>query len=99
MKHLLVLLPLTLLIGCADPSRGAALNECRLKYWLDDPNTQARLTTECMQAKSFVALTPCDPVTDPYEWDERVDAFAFDNPRCYHPIGTQPWLATALSPM
>ena len=60
MKHPLVLMPLLLLIGCADPSKGAALNECRLKYWLDGEDAQAQLITECMQAKSFVAVTSCD---------------------------------------
>src|SRR5215472_3297740 len=99
MKHLRVLLPLALLIGCADQSKGAALNECRLKYWLDGEDAQAQLVTDCMQAKSFVAITPCDADSDPYEWDERVNTYAYDNPRCYHAVGSQPWLATALSPM
>jgi hypothetical protein len=52
-----------------------------------------------MQAKSFQVRTACDASTDEYEWDSQVKTFAFDNPRCYRPIGTAIWTATVLSPM
>ena len=52
-----------------------------------------------MQAKSFQVETECDAATDEYEWDSQVKTFAFDNPRCYRPIGSAVWMATLLSPM
>ena len=93
------LVSLVILAGCADGSRGAALNECRLKYFLDSPAAQGEAIPDCMQAKSFRVETECDAATDEYEWDSQVKTFAFDNPRCYRPIGSAVWMATLLSPM
>lgn len=38
-----VIVSLLLLAGCADQSEGAALNECRLKYFLESPAAQDEL--------------------------------------------------------
>ena len=93
------ILSLLLLAGCADPSRGTALNECRMKYYLDGADAQGRLVQECMRAKSFEFVIACSPDTGDQDWDWQVNAFAFDNPRCYRPLGSKAWIATALSPM
>ena len=52
-----------------------------------------------MRAKSFEFVTACSPDTGDRDWDWQVNAFAFDNPRCYRPLGSKAWIATALSPM
>lgn len=92
---------LALLLGCADPSKGAALNACRMRYWLDSTDRQAQLIPECMRARSFEADAACDlsADTDTEEWDQQVRAFAFDNPRCYRSIGSTARISTFLSPM
>ncbi len=95
----LALVSLAVLAGCADQSRGAALSECRLQYFLDSPVAQGEAIPACMQAKSFQVETACGASTDEYEWDSQVKTFAFDNPRCYRPVGTAIWTATLLSPM
>jgi hypothetical protein len=88
-----------LLIGCTDQSKGAALSECRLKYYLDAPGAQSELIPDCMRAKSFQSITTCTPAVDEYEWDQQVETYSFDNPLCYRSIGSAPWLATLASPM
>jgi hypothetical protein len=93
------ILSLLMLAGCAQPSRGAALNECRMKYYLNGTDAQAQLVPDCMRAKSFEFVAACRPDTDEPDWDWRVNSFAFDNPGCYRPHGSEPWIATALSPM
>jgi hypothetical protein len=80
-----VIVSLLLLAGCADQSEGAALNECRLKYFLESP-------------KSFQMASPCSPESDD-DWDWQVRTFTYDNPRCYRPLGATAWTATILSPM
>ena len=85
--------------GCADKSRGAALNECRMKYDIRSSAEQSRLIPDCMQAKSFELALACAPITDDHEWDWRVNTFAYDNQLCYRPVGSERWIATTLSPM
>jgi hypothetical protein len=87
------------LAACADQSKGSALSECRTRYYLDDPSIQEQQIPDCMKAKSFEAVAACNPAPDEYEWDWQVQAFSFNNPRCYEPVGSVPWLATFLSPM
>jgi hypothetical protein len=87
------------LAGCTDPSKGAALNECRLKYYLETPAAQGELIPDCMSAKSFQTIAPCSAEADEHEWDWTVTAFSYNNPRCYRPLGPKTWIATALSPM
>jgi hypothetical protein len=87
------------LVGCADQSKGAALNECRMEYYLESPAAQSELTPDCMKAKSFLMASPCIPETDGQDWDWQVMAYPFDNPKCYRPIGSTTWIATLLSPM
>jgi len=86
-----------LLVGCADQSEGAALNACRLQYFLLSPPAQGQLIQDCMKARSFEADTACSAPVDDHEWDWQVKMHPYDNPRCYRPIGFSPWLATALS--
>jgi hypothetical protein len=88
-----------LLASCADQSKGSALNECRTRYYLDDPAAQAQLIPACMKAASFEMVAECGPGSDEYQWDWQVQSFPFDNPKCYRPVGSVPWVATALSPM
>ena len=97
-RHSLIVLLLAL-VGCADESRGTALNECRMKTHLDSPAAQAQLVPDCMAGKSFALVTGCRPAANDDEWEWQVREFAFDNPKCYRPIGTGPWTATMLSPM
>ena len=99
MNRAFVVLLLLIVGGCADKSRGAALNECRLQYDIRDPAAQTQLVPDCMKEKSFDYAAACTPAPDEDDWDWHVATFAFDNPRCYQPVGAQPWLATALSPM
>ncbi len=98
MIRLLPLAALLLLTSCADPSKGTALNECRMRYYLDSPDAQRQLIPDCMRAKSFEAVT-CDPAADEWEWDWRVKTYAFDNPNCYRSTRDAARLATFLSPM
>jgi hypothetical protein len=87
------------LAACADQSQGTALNECRTRYYLDDPAIQEQRVPDCMRAKSFEVVLACKPASDEHEWDWQVQAFNFNDPRCYEPEGSVPWLATFLSPM
>jgi hypothetical protein len=86
------------LVGCADKSRGAAFNECRMKSYLEAPATQSEVMSECMQAKSFQIVLPCSLEPDDYEWDWQAGTSAND-PKCYRAIGTPARTATQLSPM
>lgn len=95
----LALITLLMLPGCADQSKGAALNECRMQNYLQDPAAQAHLTPDCMKEKSFETVTACAPTTDEHEWDWQLTTFAYDNPKCYRPIGSAAWTATFLSPL
>ena len=90
---------LLLLAACADPSKGAALNECRMTYWLDSPDMQRELIPECMRARSYIADAACDPGLDADEWDWQVRTYAFDNPRCYQSLGSTARITSFLSPM
>jgi hypothetical protein len=90
---------LFVLVGCADQPKGTALGECRLKYYLEDPGAQGEATPDCMREQSFQAETTCGPETNENEWGWQTRSFAFDNPKCYRPIGSTAWLATLLSPM
>jgi hypothetical protein len=97
--RLLAIAALAALAGCADPSRGASLAECRLKYYLDDPAAQGARIPDCMRVKSFASNNPCDAPTGEQDWDVPVATYPFDNPGCYRPIGSTAWMATLLSPM
>jgi hypothetical protein len=99
MIRCLIVVLLLGLVGCADPSRGAALNECRLQHYLDSPSEQGQLMADCMAAKSFKPISLCSPMTDEREWDWLVTTFPYDNPQCYRPLGSKAWITTALSPM
>ena len=90
---------LLILVGCANQSKGTALSECRMKHYMESPEAQGQLIPDCMSEKSFASVTGCGPATnhDEREWQART--FAYDNPRCYRPLGTGPWTATFLSPM
>ena len=95
-------LPLMLLLvmpGCADQSRGAALNECQLRYYLQSPADQGYLIPDCMQAKSFEVVVGCRPETSADDWNWQVPPAAYDDPKCYRPLGATAWVATVLSPM
>jgi hypothetical protein len=99
MVRFAAIVSLFILVGCADQSKGAALGECRLKYYLEDPGAQGEAIPDCMRAKSFQTETACGPETNDNERDWQMRAFTFDNPKCYRPVDTAPWLATLLSPM
>ena len=99
MIRCLALVTLLMLSGCADPSKGAALNECRMRNYLQDPGVQAHLIPDCMKEKSFATVSPCDPAIEPHEWDWQLMTFAYDNPNCYRPLGYVAWTTTFLSPM
>jgi hypothetical protein len=94
-----MLMMVILLACCADQSQGSALNECRTRYYLDDPAAQAQSIPACMKAASFEMAAECSPTPDEQQWDWQVQSFPFDNPRCYRPLGSVPWIATILSPM
>jgi hypothetical protein len=94
-----LIVALLLLVGCTDQSRGTALNECGMKHYMESPSTQGQLIPDCMSEKSFAVVAGCSPVTNDDEWDRQGSPFAFDNPRCYRPLGTGRWMATLLSPM
>jgi hypothetical protein len=67
--------------------------------YLETPAAQGKLIPDCMSGKSFTLVTGCNPATNDDEWDWQVRAFAYDNPRCYRPLGTWPSTAILLSPM
>jgi hypothetical protein len=86
------------LVGCADQSRGAAFNECRMKSYLEDPATHSEVMSECMKAKSFQIVLPCSPEPDDYERDLQAGTSASD-PQCYRATGAPSRTYTILSPM
>jgi hypothetical protein len=94
-----LVVPLLLLLGCADQSKGAALDACRIKFWLDDPAVQGQLIPDCMAARSFEMVAGCGPSANDYQWDWRVQSFAFNNPDCYRTLTSSARAATLLSPM
>jgi hypothetical protein len=97
--RLATMMTLVLLAACADRSKGSALNACRTRYYLDAPTAEAQLIPACMNAASFEIVPQCEPASDEQTWDWQVQSSAFDNPRCYQPIGPVPWIETVLSPM
>jgi len=99
MIRLLAVASLTLFAACADRSKGAALNECRLRYFLDSEATQSEAIPDCMRARSFEPVAACVPEPDPDEWDAQVTAFTYDNPQCYRGMEFPLRVATFLSPM
>ena len=99
MTRFLPVVLLLLSVGCADQSRGSALNQCRLKYYLDAANTQQQLIPDCMRTKSFQMVSACRPQPGDTEGDWQVRAFPYDDPRCYRAVAAAPWTATLLSPM
>ncbi|HTI84216.1 MAG TPA: hypothetical protein VL614_27515 [Acetobacteraceae bacterium] len=99
MIRISVLVCLLAVAGCADQSKGSALNECRMKHYLDAADTQRQAIPDCMQAKSFQMTSGCNAQPDEEEWDWQVQAFPYDNARCYRSIGAAAWTATLLSPM
>lgn len=99
MIRLAALMTVIVLVACADQSKGSVLNECRTRYYLDSPAMQEQLVPDCMKARAFEAVPACNPAPDEYEWDWQAQAFSFNNPKCYRPVGPVPWLATILSPM
>jgi hypothetical protein len=95
-------LPLMLLLvmpGCADRSKGAALNECQQRYYLQTASDQDISVPNCMKAKSFDLVAGCRPETSADEWSWQVPPSANGNPTCYRPVGFTAWIATNLSPM
>ncbi len=99
MIRIAILIAPIVLAACADQSKGSALNACRTRYYLDDPAIQEKQIPDCMKARSFEMVRACNPAPDESEWDWQVQAFSFNNPGCYEPVGSMPWLATFLSPM
>lgn len=99
MTRLMAVVLLLVVGGCADKSRGAALNECRQRFDIQPSSERGRATADCMQTMSFAFASACSSDTDEREWDVNVRSFDYDNPQCYRPIGTESWLATVLSPM
>jgi hypothetical protein len=68
-------------------------------HYLENPAAQGQLIPDCMVGKSFASVTGCGPATNDDEWEWQARTFAYDNPKCYRPLGTGPWTATLLSPM
>lgn len=99
MTRISVLVFLTLSAGCADQSKGSALNQCRMKYFLDDASTQQQSIPECMRAKSFEMVAACNPQPDEEGLDWQATGTPYTSPKCYRPVGTAPWMATFLSPL
>jgi hypothetical protein len=94
-----VIVSLLVIVGCADQSKGTALDECRMQQYLESAAAQDELIPECMKAKSFQMTSQCSPGSDGPEWNQRVLAYTNENPKCYRPLGSTVWIATALSPM
>ena len=95
-------LPLVLLLvmpGCADQSLGAALNECQLRNYLLSPADQALLIPDCMEARSFELVAGCRPETNADDWNWQVPPAAYDDAKCYRPVGATASVATFLSPL
>lgn len=98
MTRLAIVLPLLLLAGCADPSKGAAFNACWSAAYLQDPSSQQAQVANCMKTASFESIAQCSPEADGRQWTWRGNAPA-TNPECYRPTTSRTWLATLLSPM
>lgn len=94
-----MLMSVVLPAACADQSKGSALNQCRTRYYLDDPVAQGQLIPACMKAAAFETVAECSPEPEEGQWDWQVQSFLFDNPQCYRPVGSVSWIATVLSPM
>jgi hypothetical protein len=85
--------------GCADQSRGAALNECQQRYYLQSPVDQDLLIPDCMKARSFEMVVGCRPELSADEWNWQVLPAAYNDPTCYRPVGSAAWVVTNLSPL
>jgi hypothetical protein len=95
-------LPLMLLLvmtGCADQSRGAALNECQQRYYLQSSADQGYLVPDCMKTKSFEMVVGCRPELSADDWNWQVLPTAYNDPTCYRPVGSAAWVVTNLSPL
>jgi hypothetical protein len=99
MARLATLLPLLVATACADQSRGAALNACHLQHYMQSAAQQAEVVPECMRAKSYALAPGCSVPADLDDWAWQVAPAGYDYERCYQPVGTKAWVATALSPM
>ena len=99
MIRLLPLMLLLVLPGCADQSMGSALNECQLRNYLQSPGDQALLIPDCMEAKSFEFVAGCPAELNADDWNWQVPPAAYDDEKCYHPIGATASVATFLSPL
>jgi hypothetical protein len=53
MIRFLPIVLLLMLVGCAEQSKGVALNECRLKYYLESTAAQGQLVPNCMTQSLF----------------------------------------------
>ena len=99
MTRLMTIVSVLALGACADASKGAALNECRMRYYIAGSAEQSQLIPDCMRAQSFVVDTACTPSGYQQEWDWPATSAAYSDPDCYRSVGTQRWVATVLSPM
>jgi hypothetical protein len=99
MIRFLPLMLLLVLAGCADQSRGTALNECQLRNYLQSPADQDYLIPDCMKAKSFDMVVGCRPELSTDDWNWRVPPAAYDDPTCYQPVRAAAWVDTNLSPL
>src|ERR1700684_3601114 len=70
-----VIVSLLVIVGCADQSKGTALDECRMQQYLESAAAQDELIPECMKAKSFQMTSQCSPGSDGPEWNQRVLAY------------------------
>jgi len=98
MIRFLALMLLLVLPGCSDQLRGAALNECQLRNYLQSPADQDYLIPDCMKAKSFDMVEGYRPELSADERNWQVPPAAYDDPTCYRPVGSAAWVATNLSP-
>jgi hypothetical protein len=99
MIRISVLVCLLVVAGCADTSKGSALNECRMRHYLDATGTQQQSIPDCMKAKSFEMTSGCNAQPDEDESNWQGQPSSYDNARCYRSIGAAAWTATLLSPM
>jgi hypothetical protein len=60
---------LLMLAGCVDQSRGASLNACLMKYYLESPTVQTVNTSDCMQERNFQLMAACSPERTEYGSD------------------------------
>ena len=99
MSRYLLGLPLLLLAGCAEPSRGVALNQCHLQNYLQSQAEYGALMTDCMKARSFSMTAACTAVPAGDNWHWSTPPTPYDNPDCYQPVGGKASVATTLSPL